>query len=35
MYAYKDRFKIIRLYFKYESYVTVINESGYLSHKVL
>ncbi len=35
MYAYKDRLKAIKLYFKYESYAAVINELGYPSRGAL
>ena len=35
MYAYEDRLKAVKLYFKYESYVAVINELGYPSRMAL
>jgi len=35
MYAYEDRLKAIKLYFKYESYAAVINELGYPSRGAL
>lgn len=35
MYAYEDRLKAIKLYFKYESYAAVINELGYPSRMAL
>ena len=31
MFAYEDKLKAIRLYLKYESYATAINELGYTS----
>lgn len=35
MYAYEERLKAIKLYFKYESYAAVINELGYPSRGAL
>mgnify|MGYP001363688993 CR=1 FL=1 len=35
MYAYEDRLKAIKLYFKYDSYAAVINELGYPSRGAL
>ena len=35
MYAYEEKLKAIKLYFKYESYAAVINELGYPSRLAL
>lgn len=35
MYAYEEKLKAIKLYFKYESYAAVINELGYPSRQAL
>src|SRR5690625_1499614 len=35
MYAYKDRLKAIKLYYKFESYAAAINELGYPSRGAL